>query len=183
MGLVGAPAVLGVESSMFRCFVQIPGEALRLDTDQLWRFLQAYPIFRQLLFNYVQALMTLQGQNIVCGIRHNVHQRVARWLLMALDRMDGTEIPATHDLMARMLGARRASVTQAIGDLEAAQAIAHARGQLTVVDRPKLESLACECYGLVRLEYDRLLRPESISRAFPKTKLEAFAAAFKLGRE
>jgi hypothetical protein len=146
------------------------------------RALQTYPTFRQLLFNYVHALMTLQGQNIVCGIRHNLHQRVARWLLMTLDRIDGNDIATTHDLMARMLGARRASVTEVIGDLEMAQALTHTRGQLTVLDRGKLESLACECYGLVRLEYDRLFQLGPVFQAAPRNKLEVLAAAFRLGR-
>jgi CRP-like cAMP-binding protein len=185
MGVVGVPAVLGVDRSPFRCFVQFPGESLRLKVPQLREAMERSPVLRQMLMNYVQALMTLQAQTILCNTRHSLRQRVARWLLMALDRIDGADVPATHDLLARMLGVRRASVTEAIAELEAAGVIRHSRGLLTVIDRSMLEHTACECYAFIRAEFERLLVPGQRIARIPveQGKLQVLADAFRLKKE
>jgi hypothetical protein len=119
--------------------------------------MEKIPEVRQLMMNYVQARMVQQAQITLCNARHPIKQRVARWLLMGLDRLEGNAIPVTHELPGRMLGVRRASVTVAIGEMAATGMLCCGRGQLTIVDRPKLEQCACECHGFIKREYDRLI--------------------------
>jgi CRP-like cAMP-binding protein len=157
MGLAGLSAVLGTNRSPFRCVVQIPGAALQMSAADLQRAMEEIPRFRQLLMNYVQARMIQQAQITVCNSRHRVKQRVARWLLMGLDRLEGNSVPVTHDLLARMLGIRRAGVTDAISEMVANGILCGGRGQLTILDREKLEQWTCDCYRFIRREYDRLI--------------------------
>jgi CRP-like cAMP-binding protein len=157
MGLAGVAAVLGTNRSPFRCVVQIPGAAIQMRTDDLRRAMEEIPSFRQLLMNYVQARMVQQAQITVCNAQHRIKQRVARWLLMGLDRLDGNVVPVTHELLSRMLGIRRASVTVTISEIEAEGLLCRGRGQLTILDRPGLEQCACDCYGFIKREYDRLI--------------------------
>jgi CRP-like cAMP-binding protein len=157
LGLVGLPAVLGTNRSPFRCVVQVPGMALRMDAEDLQRAMGEIAGFRQQLLNYVQARMVQQAQITVCNARHRVKDRVARWLLMGLDRLDSNTMPVTHELLGRMLGIRRASVTVVINEMEANGMLRRGRGQLTILDRNRLERSACDCYGLIKSEYDRLV--------------------------
>jgi CRP-like cAMP-binding protein len=158
-GLVGLPAVLGTSRSPFRCIVQVPGTALRMRAEDLQRAMREMPAFQQMLMNYVQARMVQQAQITVCNARHRVKERVARWLLMGLDRLDGTAIPVTHDLLGRMLGIRRAGVTVVISEMEADGILRRGRGQLEVLDRDRLQQAGCHCHGFIRREYERLIAP------------------------
>jgi CRP-like cAMP-binding protein len=157
MGLAGLPAVLGTNRSPFRCVVQIPGTAVQMRAEDLRCAMEEIPRFRQLMMNYVQARMVQQAQITVCNARHQIKQRVARWLLMGLDRLEGNVIPVTHELLGRMLGIRRASVTVAVSEMAATGMLCCGRGQLTIVDLPKLEQCACDCHDFIKREYDRLI--------------------------
>jgi CRP-like cAMP-binding protein len=109
------------------------------------------------LLKYTQALITQISQTAVCNLHHSVDQQLCRWLLLSLDRLPANELQMTQELIASMLGVRRQGVTEAAGALETSGLIRYKRGLITVLDRPKLEARACECYGVVKREYDRLL--------------------------
>jgi len=110
-----------------------------------------------LLLRFTQALITQMSQTAVCNRHHTVDQQLCRWLLLSLDRLQSNELVMTQELIANMLGVRREAVTEAAGRLQAAQLIDYSRGHITVLDRPKLEQRACECYAVVKQESDRLL--------------------------
>jgi len=115
-----------------------------------------------LLLRYTQALITQMAQTAVCNRHHSVDQQLCRWLLLSLDRLSGNRLTMTQELIANMLGVRREGVTEAAGKLQKLGVIKYQRGQITVMDRPRLEQLCCECYAVVRKESDRLLpRPSS----------------------
>jgi len=114
-------------------------------------------VLHHLLLRYTQALITQMTQTAVCNRHHSVDQQLCRWLLLSLDRLPSNELVVTQELIADMLGVRREGVTEAAGNLQAAGLIHYRRGKITVLDRPKLEARACECYGVVRQETDRLL--------------------------
>ena len=110
-----------------------------------------------LLLRYTQALLTQMAQTAVCNRHHSVDQQLCRWLLLSLDRLSSNQLTMTQELIANMLGVRREGVTEAAGKLQKLGVIRYARGQITVVDRPRLEQLCCECYAVVKKETDRLL--------------------------
>ena len=111
---------------------------------------------QHLLLRYTQALLTQMAQTAVCNRHHSLDQQLCRWLLLSLDRLAGDELVMTQELIANMLGVRREGVTEAAGKLQKLGVIRYSRGRITVVDRPKLEQLSCECYGVVKKETDRL---------------------------
>jgi CRP-like cAMP-binding protein len=113
------------------------------------------------LLRYTQAVITQMAQTAVCNRHHSVDQQLCRWLLLSLDRLASDELTITQELIANMLGVRREGVTEAAGKLQKLGVIRYARGKITVLDRPKLEDLCCECYAVVKKETDRLLAPES----------------------
>jgi CRP-like cAMP-binding protein len=157
--LVGIPIVLGTGRSPYRCVVQVPGEALRMSADDLKRALDELPSLRGLLLAYVQAVMVQGAQLVVCNTRHSLKERLARWLLVTQDRLDGDEIPLTHQSLGRAIGARRAGVTTTVGRMEEAGVVRRGRGRLTIVDRSALERTSCECYRAIRAEHRRILCP------------------------
>lgn len=114
-----------------------------------------------LLLRYTQALMTQMAQTAVCNRHHSVDQQLCRWLLLSLDRLPGNELTMTQELIANMLGVRRGGVTEAAGKLQRAELIQYCRGHITVLDRPGLEARVCECYQVVKTEFDRLLSSPS----------------------
>ena len=118
---------------------------------------------QRLLLRYTQALLTQMAQTAVCNRHHSLDQQLCRWLLLSLDRLLSNELVMTQELIANMLGVRREGVTEAAGNLQRAGLIAYQRGRITVVDRAGLEARCCECYAVVRKEFDRLL-PEAITR-------------------
>lgn len=158
-GLVGLPVALGTNRSPHRCVVQIGGVALRMATTDLRDAIEHSSRLRQVLLSYVQARMVQQAQITVCNTRHTLEQRLGRWLSMALDLADNGEVHATHELISRMLGIRRPSVTLAIGRMEAAGILKRGRGRLTILDRDKLAAVTCECHAFVRAEYERHFGP------------------------
>lgn len=165
-GLLGISLFMGGETTPSRAIVQSAGGAYRLPSYRLQReFNRAGPLMN-LLLHYTQALITQMAQTAVCNRHHTVDQQLCRWLLMSLDRLPTSELTMTQELIANMLGVRREGVTEAAGKLQKAGIIEYQRGRISVRDRPKLERRVCECYAVVKKEYDRLL-PETEERQTP----------------
>lgn len=165
-GLVGFPLVLGGETTTHKVVVQSAGGAYRLRAEIVrWEFDQGASLQR-LALRYTQALLTQIAQGVVCNRHHTVDQQLCRWLLLSLDQLPGNQLDMTQELIANMLGVRREAVTEAAGKLQAAGLIHYRRGHITVTDRPTLEQRVCECYEVVRSEYNRLfnLDPDTLLR-------------------
>jgi CRP-like cAMP-binding protein len=160
-GLVGLPLVLGGDASPTEARVQIAGTALRLDAKVFREELGRSPAWGALLLRYVLAFHAQVAQGAGCNARHPLEQRLARWLLQAHDRAEGDEFPMTQDFLSLMLGVRRAGVTVAAGALQKAGLIRYAHGHIAVLDRPGLEGAACECYGIVRQQFEQMLGAET----------------------
>jgi len=156
-GVVGIALFMGGETTPSRAVVQSAGYGYRLRGDVLKKEFEAGTALQQLLLRYTQALITQMAQTAVCNRHHAVEQQLCRWLLLSLDRLSGSELVMTQELIANMLGVRREGVTEAAGKLQAEGLIHYSRGHITVLDRPKLEARVCECYAVVKREYDRLL--------------------------
>ena len=158
-GLVGIALFMGGESTTNRAVVQSAGRGLRLRANiMMEEFNRAGPVMH-LLLRYTQALITQMSQTAVCNRHHSLDQQLCRWLLLSLDRLDSLELHMTQELIASMLGVRREGVTEAAGTLQKAGLIRYRRGHITVLDRRGLEERTCECYRVVKQEYDRLLPP------------------------
>ena len=156
-GIVGISMFMGGNSTSSRAVVQSAGRGFRLKSDLLMReFNRAGPVLH-LLLRYTQALITQMAQTAVCNRHHNLDQQLCRWLLLSLDRLHSNELVMTQELIANMLGVRREGVTEAAGHLHKAALIKYQRGHITVLDRARLEQRVCECYAVVKKEYDRLL--------------------------
>lgn len=156
-GLVGVSLFMGGETTPSRAVVQSAGRGFRLAAQAMQNeFNRAGPVLH-LLLRYTQALITQMSQTAVCNRHHSLDQQLCRWLLLSLDRLRGNELRMTQELIANMLGVRREGVTDAALKLQAAGLIRYARGHITVLDRPGLEQRTCECYAVVKKEYDRLL--------------------------
>jgi diguanylate cyclase (GGDEF)-like protein/PAS domain S-box-containing protein len=157
-GLVGIPLVLGGETTTHRAVIQSEGIAFRLKLEVMrWELDQGGEL-QHLALRYTQALMTQMAQSVVCNRHHAVDQQLCRWLLLSLDRLPGNQLNMTQELIANMLGVRREAVTEAAGKLQAAGLIHYSRGHITLIDRAGLEARACECYAVVKAEYDRLFQ-------------------------
>jgi CRP-like cAMP-binding protein len=156
-GLVGISLFMGGESTPSRAVVQSAGQGFRLKANlMLQEFNRAGPVLH-LLLRYTQALITQMTQTAVCNRHHSLDQQLCRWLLLSLDRLHSDELVMTQELIANMLGVRREGVTEAAGHLQNAGLIRYRRGRITVIDREQLEQRTCECYSVVKKEYDRLL--------------------------
>ena len=156
-GVVGISLFMGGESTPSRAVVLSAGHGLRLKADAIKQeFQQAGPAMH-LLLRYTLALITQMAQTAVCNRHHSLDQQLCRWLLLSLDRLHGTELVMTQGLIASMLGVRREGVTESALSLQRAGLLRYARGHITVLDRPGLERRTCECYAVVKKEYDRLL--------------------------
>ena len=156
-GVVGISLFMGGESTPSRAVVQSAGEAFRLRSAVVkHEFNSSHPVLH-LLLRYTQALITQMAQTAVCNRHHALDQQLCRWLLLSLDRLQGVDLVMTQELIANMLGVRREGVTDAANKLQKLGLIRYARGHITVLDRPGLEARTCECYGVVKREYDRLL--------------------------
>ena len=156
-GIVGISLFMGGESTPSRAVVQSAGHGFRLDAQTMKdEFNRAGPVLH-LLLRYTQALITQMSQTAVCNRHHSLDQQLCRWLLLSLDRLQGTDLVMTQELIANMLGVRREGVTEAAHTLQQVGLIRYARGHITVLDRKGLEERVCECYGVVKKEYDRLL--------------------------
>jgi CRP-like cAMP-binding protein len=156
-GLIGIALFMGGETTPSRAIVQSAGFAYRLPGQQLKDEFHRHGDVQLLLLRYTQALITQMAQTAVCNRHHSVDQQLCRWLLLSLDRLSSNQLVMTQELIANMLGVRREGVTEAAGKLEKLGVIRYARGRITVLDRPKLEQLCCECYAVVKKESDRLL--------------------------
>jgi CRP-like cAMP-binding protein len=156
-GMVGVALLLGGESTLTRAVVQSTGYGLRLNALTVKdEFTHNVPVM-QLLLRYTQALLTHIAQTAVCNRHHSIERQLCRWLLTNLDRLRGSELEWTHELVANMLGVRREGVTEAALKLQADGLIRYSRGHIAVLDRRGLERRACECYATVKKEYERLL--------------------------
>src|SRR6202046_5631716 len=156
-GLVGVSLYMGGNSTPSRAVVQSAGRGLRLKAQLMKdEFNRAGPVLH-LLLRYTQALITQMSQTAVCNRHHTLDQQLCRWLLLSLDRLRSNELAMTQELIANMLGVRREGVTEAALKLQQAGLISYVRGHITVVDRFGLEKRTCECYGVVKKEYDRVL--------------------------
>lgn len=161
-GIVGISLFMGGESTTSRAVVQSAGEGFRLNAKFLkTEFNRSDPLMH-LLLRYTQALITQMSQTAVCNRHHSMDQQLCRWLLLSLDRLPGNELVMTQELIANMLGVRREGVTEEALKLQKAGLIRYVRGRITVLDRSGLEKRSCECYAVVKKEYDRLL-PTTIS--------------------
>ncbi|HYC01882.1 MAG TPA: Crp/Fnr family transcriptional regulator [Azospirillaceae bacterium] len=149
-GMVGLPVVLGQAVAPTQALVQVPGRALRLPAARLRAEIARGGPLLALLLRAVAELHAQVVQTAACNARHNLVERLARWLLMLHDRISGDDIPITHEMIATLLGVRRSGITVAVSTLEKADAISHDRGIIKVLDRPRLEEASCECYGAVR---------------------------------
>ena len=157
-GVVGVAAFAGSETTSSRALVQSAGYAYQLDRDVLKQEFSRGGPLQHALLRYAQALMTQIGQTAVCNRHHSVDQQLCRWLLLSLDRLPSNQLNMTQELIANMLGVRREGVTEAAGKLQDAGMIRYRRGHITVLNRPKLEAQVCECYAVVKKEFDRLLQ-------------------------
>jgi CRP-like cAMP-binding protein len=158
-GVVGISLFMGGNTTPSRAVVQSAGEGWRLSAHAIKdEFNRAGPVLH-LLLRYTQALITQMAQTAVCNRHHSLDQQLCRWLLLSLDRLEGHELVMTQELIANMLGVRREGVTDGAIKLQKAGLIRYSRGRITVLDRPGLEQRTCECYAVVKKEYDRLLPP------------------------
>ncbi|MDN3575489.1 Crp/Fnr family transcriptional regulator [Chitinimonas viridis] len=156
-GLVGVSLFMGGETTPSRAVVQSAGVGYRLRAKSIKdEFNRSGPVLH-LLLRYTQALITQMAQTAACNRHHSLDQQLCRWLLLSLDRLPANELVMTQELIANMLGVRREGVTEAALNLQKSGLIHYARGHITVVDRPGLEKRSCECYAVVKREYDRLL--------------------------
>ena len=158
-GIVGVPLFMGGGSTPSRAVVQSAGEGFRMSGRAIREeFSRSAPVMR-LLLRYTQALIAQMAQVTVCNRHHRVDQQLCRWLLLSLDRLPGNDLVVTQELIANMLGVRREGVTEAATALQRAGLISYRRGHITVLDRTGLERRSCECYAVVKAEYDRLMPP------------------------
>ena len=148
-GLIGLPLIVGFRTASNRAVVQIEGTALRVDSDAFAVLLRECPRFERKLQQFSQIMAMQATQIAACNRLHEVEARLARWLLMSADRIGSTSLGLTQEVLGQMLGARRSSVTVAAGILQQAELIAYTRGDVRIVQRTKLERVACECYGLM----------------------------------
>jgi CRP-like cAMP-binding protein len=167
-GLVGISLFMGGETTPSRAVVQSAGYGYRLKAAVMKREFAMGGALQHLALRYTQALITQMSQTAVCNRHHSLDQQLCRWLLLSLDRLSGDELVMTQELIANMLGVRREGVTEAAQHLQQAGIIRYTRGHIKLLDRTKLEKRVCECYAVVKKEFDRLL-PYEVPTILPKT--------------
>ncbi|CAN4267528.1 Crp cAMP-binding proteins - catabolite gene activator and regulatory subunit of cAMP-dependent protein kinases [Methylophilaceae bacterium] len=156
-GCFGVSIFLGGQSTLTTAVVQSAGKSYRIKASVIMEEFNNSSPLRNLLLRYTQAVITQTTQTAVCNRHHTIDQQFCRWLLLSLDRLDGNELVMTQELIANMLGVRREGVTEAAHKIQAEGIIKYTRGHISVLNRPMLEKRACECYHVVKDEYDRLL--------------------------
>lgn len=156
-GMLGLQAFLDGGTMPIGAFSQVSGDSLRMATDTFKREVGAGGGLPVVLHRYVQAVIVFAAQSSACNALHPVRQRCARWMLLTHDRVGSDEFPLTHEFLSEMLGVRRASVTEVAGSLQREGLIRYGRGRMAVLDRAGLEAASCECYGVIRGEFDRLI--------------------------
>jgi CRP-like cAMP-binding protein len=155
-GMANVNLFLGIDHAQVEALVQVPGRAVRLSGEALRRFTANGGELSQMLLRYTSAFLGQLSQSVACNRLHPLEERCARWLLMMHDRA-GDQFPITHEFLSNMLGVRRATVTVAAGILQKAGLIRYTRGKMTILDRAKLEEASCECYGIVRDMFERMV--------------------------
>ena len=155
-GMVGIAVFMGGESTPSRALVQSAGHVFSLSAERLRHEFNSDADMRMLMLRSTQALITQMAQTAVCNRHHSIDQQLCRWLLLSMDRLPSNRLTMTQELIANMLGVRRGGVSEAAGKLQNAEVITYHRGMISVLDRPKLEKLCCECYSVVKRETDRL---------------------------
>lgn len=156
-GMVGVPLALGTTQMTMRAIVQISGDALRISAKSLQDGLTEQRSLSRLLLRYVQTLMNQIAQNLSCSQLHTAQERCCYLLLLTQDRIRSQDLPLTHKLLARMIGIRRDNLGRIIQTLERAGLVRHQRGRITILNRSGLEAATCDCYQIVRSEFDQLL--------------------------
>ncbi len=156
-GLTGDPVLLGVEQTPNETFIQVAGSALRIGVDDLRAALDTSPALKALLLRWVYVSMIQTAQSALANGRYTIQERLARWLLMCHDRMDGDDLPLTHEFLSLMLGVRRSGVTEALHVLEGVDIVKAGRGTIRVLNRERLEEIAGGCYGLPEAEYNKFI--------------------------
>jgi CRP-like cAMP-binding protein len=156
-GFVGLPVCLGELNAPSSVYVQVPGTGLKLETRIFRGQLERRPTLNRIMLRYAHAFFDQVAQSAACAHLHRVEQRCCRWLLMTHDRMPTDDFLLTHEFLGMMLGVRRTTVTDVMGVLQKAGLIRYRRGHVTILDRSALQRRACECYGISKLEFDRLL--------------------------
>ncbi len=163
-GAVGLSLFIGGETTTSRAIIHSAGSAYRLTGRRLRAEFEGHGDMLHILLRYSQSLLTQMAQTAICNRHHSVDQQFCRWLLSSLDRLPSNKLKVTQELIANMLGVRREGVTAAAGKLQKLGIIEYVRGQITVLDRPRLEKLACECYAIVKTETDRVLHASPLHR-------------------
>jgi CRP-like cAMP-binding protein len=163
-GAVGASVALGGEVSMHQSIVLVSGRALRIRADDLYRLMREDPQIREPLLQYIQALMIHSSQTALCGVKHELQQRLACWLCIACDALEDDVLPMTHDHLSIILGLRRAGLTESLIRFEEQGLIRKTRGVLRVCDRKLLQQKACGCYGVIANAYCRAKSPTTVGR-------------------
>jgi CRP-like cAMP-binding protein len=158
-GMAGIPVFLGARSTQGAAICQIPGHARKLAVERFHELVRPGSPLHDLLHRYTQALMVLLAQNSGCNRRHSIEQRCARWLCMTGDRMDQDRFPLTQEFLGQMLGVRRAGVSPVANQMQRDGLISYNRGQITILDRAGLEARSCDCYRIIRSEFERMLDP------------------------
>ncbi len=176
-GVVGLPVFLGTDRTSAQAFAQVPGPALRMTADDFRAAAANSPALTRALHRYTQALFTLVAQNSACNRLHAMTARCARWLLHTHDRVENGDFPLTHQFLSQMLGVRRATVTEAMGALQAAGHVTYEMGRVRVVDRAGLERATCECYAIITREFDRLLGGPDDAPSRPPSPLDRVATS------
>jgi CRP-like cAMP-binding protein len=156
-GMVGLPVFLGGDTMPLKAFVQIPGDAMRMKADVFKDSVNQGSPLHGLLQRYTQALFNQVAQSTACNRVHSIEERCCRWLLMTRDRVESDGFPLTQEFLSQMLGVRRPSVSVVAAILQKAGLIRYSRGRITILDREGLEAAACECYAIIKQEFDRLL--------------------------
>jgi CRP-like cAMP-binding protein len=156
-GMTGEPVLLGVTSSPNQTFIQVAGSGLRMRAEDLTAAAEASPSLRALLLRFVQTLLIQTSHSALANGRYTIQERLARWLLMCHDRMDGDDLPLTHEFLSLMLGVRRSGVTEALHILEGVEIVKASRGHIRMLNRERLEEIAGGCYGVPEAEYVKLI--------------------------
>ncbi|MBW4607552.1 MAG: Crp/Fnr family transcriptional regulator [Hassallia sp. WJT32-NPBG1] len=159
-GIVGIPAVLGDNIAITTAMVQVAGFGMKMKASLLKTEFQRGGSLQSLLLRYTQALYALVSQAAACNGIHRLDEKLARWLLLMCERVDSNELSLTQEVISKMVGVRRASVTEAANSLQRAGIIRYTRGKITILNRQKLEAASCPCYKIIKSEYARLLGTE-----------------------
>lgn len=160
-GMIGLPVCWGGDSTNIQAIVQVPGDGMRMKAQVLKTEFSRGGELQRMLLLYTQALFSQVAQSVACNRHHKIEQRLARWLLTVQEQVQSEELLLTQEFIAQMLGTRRSGVTVAAMSLQQAGSISYSRGKIAIVDREKLKSSACECYGIVKREFTRLLSKSS----------------------